>query len=303
MERDRQLLVHFLAALAYRTQKAVRDAPASYWELRAAEGSRTPRQILGHMTSLMGYLRALFVGGSYPREPQALADVGEEIERFHGMLEEVAALLEEEGRPLPTGPEQILQGPLADAMTHAGQLAFLRRLAASPVPPESFIRADIRSDRLGSDQPLPEAPDPDWPEAPGAAGRGGHPRFTGLAPRLPVADLARSRRFYEERLGFRATVLWPSVEPGFALLERDGARLGLFVGEGLAPGERSPELYVETTDARALHRRLEPDVTAEWGPEVYSYGRLEFAVRDPDGYLVIFTEPTDDPPTTEEPAY
>lgn len=41
--------------------------------------------------------------------------------------------------------------------------------------------------------------------------------------------------------------------------------------------------------------------SAEWGPEAYSYGRLEFALRDPDGTLVIFSEATDDPPTTTKP--
>jgi hypothetical protein len=40
--------------------------------------------------------------------------------------------------------EQLLQGPLADAMTHIGQLAILRRLASSPIPKESFDEAVIR---------------------------------------------------------------------------------------------------------------------------------------------------------------
>jgi hypothetical protein len=60
--------------------------------------------------------------------------------------------------------EQLLQGPLADAMTHAAQLALLRRLAGTPVPPENFIVATIETDRLGSDQSQPVSPDADWPE-------------------------------------------------------------------------------------------------------------------------------------------
>ena len=43
----------------------------------------------------------------------------------------------------------VLQGPFADAMTHAGQLAMLRRLAGSPIPPENFIVADISPDTWG----------------------------------------------------------------------------------------------------------------------------------------------------------
>jgi hypothetical protein len=62
--------------------------------------------------------------------------------------------------------ERLLQGPFSDAMTHAGQLALLRRLAGAPVPPENFIVAEIKPDRLGKDQPEPVSPDKNWPEAP-----------------------------------------------------------------------------------------------------------------------------------------
>ena len=51
---------------------------------------------------------------------------------------------------------------------------------------------------------------------------------------------------------------------------------------------------------RDLHKSLLDRVTIEWGPEVYSYGRREFAIRDPDSYLLIFTEATEDPPTCPE---
>ena len=65
-------------------------------------------------------------------------------------------------------PERLLQGPLADAMTHAGQLAMLRRLSGDPVRPENFILAEIDSGCLGKDQPAPVSPDEIWPEAPKA---------------------------------------------------------------------------------------------------------------------------------------
>lgn len=62
--------------------------------------------------------------------------------------------------------ERLLQGPFADAMTHVGQLAMLRRLAGDPVPPENFIVAEIDAHRLGPDQSAPASPDQIWPEAP-----------------------------------------------------------------------------------------------------------------------------------------
>jgi hypothetical protein len=165
VDRDRQLLRHFLAAIAYRTQKALRGAPASYPDFAAGNLARTPVEILRHMTSLMGYVRSLFVGGSYPVKPPALASFHDEMTRFHEMLEEVGTLLESSTAPSIT-TEQLLQGPFADVMTHVGQLGLLRRLADSPVAPENFIHAHIDGDRLGPDQALPARPDLHWPERP-----------------------------------------------------------------------------------------------------------------------------------------
>src|ERR687896_1658750 len=84
MDEKRGLLRHFLAALAYRTQKALRDAPAEFGDFRAAEGVRTPAELVRHMTSVLGYARTFFVGGSYRAEPLPTFD--EEIARFHEML-------------------------------------------------------------------------------------------------------------------------------------------------------------------------------------------------------------------------
>jgi hypothetical protein len=161
----RALLRHFLAALAYRTQKAVRDAPPDFGVFRAAEGVRTPAQMLCHMTSVLGYARTFFVGGQY--WPDGLPSLQEEIERFHEMLRDLARHLEA-GSPLLGGmsEDRLLQGPFSDAMTHAGQLAMLRRLAGAPVPPENFILADINPERLGPDQSEPARPDAIWHEAP-----------------------------------------------------------------------------------------------------------------------------------------
>jgi hypothetical protein len=164
MDEKRIMLRHFLAALAYRTQKALRDAPEGFGDFQAGERTRTPRDLVRHMTSVLGYARTYFVGGRYWPEP--LPTLNEEIERFHAVIGTLAEHLER-GDPLfGVAPEQLLQGPFADAMTHAGQLAMLRRLAGVPVPPENFIVADIRADRLGAEQPAPISPDAAWPEAP-----------------------------------------------------------------------------------------------------------------------------------------
>jgi hypothetical protein len=158
----RAVLVHFLAALAYRTQKALRGAPASFASFQAGNRSRSPLELVRHMTSVLGYARTCFLGGAYRAVPLEAMDA--EVQRFHAMLEEVGGLLAS-GAPLRRYTEtQLLQGPFSDALTHAGQIALLRRLAGVPVPPESFIDAAIRGDHLGADQPEPVSPDADWPE-------------------------------------------------------------------------------------------------------------------------------------------
>jgi hypothetical protein len=117
------------------------------------------------MTSVLGYARTFFVGGRYWPDP--LDSLNEEVKRFHYMLEDLSSHLVNE-TPLREGmtEEALLQGPFADAMTHAGQLAMLRRFAGSPVAPENFIVANIHANQLGADQPEPASPDEVWAEAP-----------------------------------------------------------------------------------------------------------------------------------------
>jgi hypothetical protein len=164
MSDTRALLAHFLAAIVYRTQKALRDAPPAFGTFSAGHAVRTPAELVRHMTSVLGYARTHFVGGRYWPDP--LPDLAAEVERFHAMVAALAGHLER-GDPLEgITPAQLLQGPLSDAMTHAGQLALLRRLAGVPVPPENFIEAEVSSARLGPDQAQPRSPDQVWPEAP-----------------------------------------------------------------------------------------------------------------------------------------
>jgi hypothetical protein len=165
MDEKRELLRHFLAALAYRTQKALRDAPESFYEFRAAPKVRTPLELLRHMESVLGYARTFFIGGEYNQEP--LTDFQAEMLRFHSTIEDLAHHLES-GTPLErVSLEQLLQGPFSDAMTHAGQLAMLRRLAGAPVAPENFMYAKVRPENLSPNQSPPERPGNrrgEWPE-------------------------------------------------------------------------------------------------------------------------------------------
>lgn len=170
MTESRQLLRHFLAALAYRTQKALRDAPDGFGEFRAGPNVRTPHELMWHMTGLVGYARTFFHGGEYA--PPAVATLADEVARFHTQLAALSADLADAALTARLPDEQLLQGPLADAMTHAGQLAMLRRLMGVPVPSENFIHATIRTENVSARQAAPAAPDGWWrpdlpPQPPG----------------------------------------------------------------------------------------------------------------------------------------
>ncbi len=157
---DRQLLQHFLASLAYRVQKALRGAPDSFATFRAAPGVRTPHELIRHMTSVLGFARAAFVGGGFVTLPGKSFD--DEVRDFHRILSDLREHLRVGSTFHAMTPEQLLQGPFADAMTHAGQLAMLRRFAGCPVPPEDFSRALIDARNVGLDQPDPASPDAVW---------------------------------------------------------------------------------------------------------------------------------------------
>lgn len=127
--------------------------------------------------------------------------------------------------------------------------------------------------------------------------------FGKLTPRLPVKDLARTIAFYENLLGFTRFVSWPENEPTFVILECGAASIGFFpVDASRVRRVGYAELYLRTGDVAALHASVRETIEVEWGPEVYSYGCKEFGIRDPDDYLIIFSEPTDEAPTTREPA-
>jgi hypothetical protein len=160
MNDSRRLLQHFLAALAYRTQKAARGAPANYADFSAFTHSRTPHELVWHMTGLIGYARTFFHGGEWA--PLRLETFAAELERFHATLEALSMDFADNSLTATITDEQFLHGPLADAMTHVGQLAMLRRMVGSPVPSENFIQADVRAENLSPAQPEPRAPDKWW---------------------------------------------------------------------------------------------------------------------------------------------
>ncbi len=160
MSEKRDMLRHFLAALAYRTQKAIRGADGGFASFDAGNGVRTPHELICHMRSVLGYARTYFIGGEYPRpKPE---DWNKDVEAFHAMLEDLSTRLAAAEKMHGLTEEQLLQGPCADAMTHAGQLAMLRRMYGEPVASENFVFAEVSAENVSKDQPEPARPDEDW---------------------------------------------------------------------------------------------------------------------------------------------
>jgi hypothetical protein len=149
----RELLRHALATLAYRGGKAVRGAPDAFGSFHLAATSRTPVQILAHIGDLLDWALSLARGQEAWKESPPLA-WQDEVSRFYDGLTHLDAQLAAQD-PQGASVEQMLQGPIADALTHVGQLTLLRRLAGSPVRGENYLRADIAAGRVGPQQEPP----------------------------------------------------------------------------------------------------------------------------------------------------
>ncbi len=152
-DTQRQLLRHTIATLAYRGAKAMRGAPAHFADFRASEKTRTPGQILAHIGDLLDWALVMAQGKPEWRDSPPVAwDAG--VQRFHGALEAFDAYLQS-GEPLNLSAEKLFQGPIADALTHVGQLSMLRRIAGAPVRGENYVKAEISTGRVGADQAAP----------------------------------------------------------------------------------------------------------------------------------------------------
>lgn len=150
---EREFLRHTLATIAYRGGKVLRGAPDDFGSVSAGSDSRTAVQILAHVGDLFDWGLAL-ADGEHRWTPTETDDWYGQVERFHAGLAAVDARLADEA-PLGRPAAKLLQGPLADALTHIGQIAMLRRLAGSPVRGENYYKAKIELGRVGPDQPGP----------------------------------------------------------------------------------------------------------------------------------------------------
>jgi hypothetical protein len=149
----RAFLRHVLATIAYRGGKAVRGAPQSFASFVPAGGRNTPLVIISHIGDLLEW-GARICDGNAAWAEAAPKEWEREIGRFHSSLAALDSRLAS-ATPLAVPGEKIFQGPLADALTHVGQIAALRRQAGCPMKGENYFLADISAGRLGPAQAAP----------------------------------------------------------------------------------------------------------------------------------------------------
>jgi hypothetical protein len=150
----RSLLRHTVATLAYRGSKALRGAPRAFAKFRAGDTTRTPGQILAHVGDLLDWALSLAKGKQkwHNSDP---ASWEQDSKRFFTALQTFDAYLAS-NKPLGCPAEKLLQGPVADALTHVGQLSMLRRLAGAPVRGENYLLAKIAVGVVGAKQAAPK---------------------------------------------------------------------------------------------------------------------------------------------------
>jgi hypothetical protein len=152
MNKDlkREFLRHTVATVAYRGGKAIKDAPVGFADFRASETTRTPLQILAHIGDLFDWAISMAKGKTVWNDAQPLA-WNEESERFFAAVKKFDDFLASDNE-IAKSVEKLFQGPVADALTHVGQINLLRRMFDAPVKGENYFRAEIEIGRVGAEQ-------------------------------------------------------------------------------------------------------------------------------------------------------
>jgi hypothetical protein len=149
----RQLLRHTVATVAYRGGKALRGAPDHFASFHIGDKTRTPAQILAHMGDLFDWALSIAQGQPAWHDSTPLP-WNAEIDRFFAAVKKFDDFLVSD-EPLQASAEGLMQAPIADSLTHIGQIAMLRRLGGSPIMGENYFKAEIAAGHVGLEQSAP----------------------------------------------------------------------------------------------------------------------------------------------------
>ncbi len=144
-------LRHTVATLAYRAAKVLCDAPVGFGDYRPAPSARSAGEILAHLGDLFDWALSQVRGATvwHNSQPQ---DWSTDVDRFFAALTVFDEFLAANAK-LPVTPEKLFQGPIADALTHVGQIGMLRRLAGAQIRGENYFKANIATGLTTAAQP------------------------------------------------------------------------------------------------------------------------------------------------------
>ena len=146
----RDFLRHTVATVAYRGAKAIADAPEGFGEFKSFETTRTPGEILAHIGDLFDWALSMAVGKTVWKNAKPLP-WAQESERFFAAVKKFDDYLASD-EPIANPVEKLFQGPVADALTHVGQINMLRRMFDAPVRGENYFKAQIEIGHIGAEQ-------------------------------------------------------------------------------------------------------------------------------------------------------
>jgi hypothetical protein len=153
MNDARAMLRHTVATLAYRGGKVLRGASEQFATFRPFESSRTPAEILAHIGDLLDWAFHIAQSRQVWKSSSPLP-WNQEVDRFFAGLKRLDDYLGSD-EPLGAPVEKLFQAPIADALTHVGQIGMLRRMAGEPIRGENYFQATIETGRVGVDQASP----------------------------------------------------------------------------------------------------------------------------------------------------
>ncbi len=154
IETDRGIIRHAVATMVYRVAKTLRDAPPGFGVFRIKPDSRTPVEILAHMGDLFDWSLSMAKGQEVWHDSAPLEWDGE-VTRFYSSVREFDEFLAS-SRVIACPLGRLFQGPIADSITHVGQLAMLRHLFGAPIRGENYFKAEITVGQVGPDQSPPK---------------------------------------------------------------------------------------------------------------------------------------------------
>jgi uncharacterized glyoxalase superfamily protein PhnB len=127
--------------------------------------------------------------------------------------------------------------------------------------------------------------------------------FKGVTPNLMCNDLVRSLKFYRDVLGFEVSQTVPPDKAPFIFAWMKRGNVSIFLNQHMPPQPAQSDLfagqaiggtasiYIELTGIDELAKAVEQR-GAKFAMPIHTefYGMREFAVKDPDGYVLIFAE-------------